>query len=324
MDELCNGILTGDRKALSKAITFVESRLKRHQDLMASVIRSLLPHTGNSLRIGITGLPGAGKSTLIDTLGSHLLSKGHRLAVLAIDPSSTIHHGSILGDKTRMVNIAAHPSAFIRPSPSSGTLGGIRSTTQETLLLCEAAGFDVIFIETVGVGQSETMAADVTDLLLYLLIAGAGDELQGMKSGLLERADLIAVNKADGEARALAEKTLMEYKSAQQFRQSTEGAGPAHLMVCSATEGTGIPEMWDWMTQEVERRKTSGVLEKRRREQGLRLLDDHIRHRLAIEFYNDETVQSELKTVRSRIQSGDERAIEGAVELVRIFLHRKG
>lgn len=263
-DAYVEGVRAGDRALLARAITLVESAHPRHEALAQEVLSRLLPYTGRSRRVGISGVPGVGKSTFIDALGMHLAGLGHRIAVLAIDPSSTISGGSILGDKTRMARLAREPTAYIRPSPSSGTLGGVARKTRETLLLCEAAGFDVVVVETVGVGQSETVVANLVDFYLVLMLAGAGDELQGIKRGILEVADMLAINKADGDNALRAERARAEYRAALHLMRA--GAEP-EVTTCSALEGKGIQELWSSLSAQLDQRHASGELERRRRAQ---------------------------------------------------------
>src|SRR5450432_1353502 len=242
--DLALGIRDGDRATLARAITLIESKRADHRKNAHHLVQELLPLTGNAVRLGITGAPGAGKSTTIDVLGTFLTSKGHKVAVLAVDPSSTRTGGSILGDKTRMARLAIDPNAFIRPSPSSGTLGGVAAKTRETILLCEAAGYDVLIVETVGVGQSETTVADMTDFFLVLMVAGAGDELQGIKKGIVESADMIAAIKDDGDNIARAKLAAADYRSALHILvpQSPNWSPP--VMIFSALTGDGISELW--------------------------------------------------------------------------------
>ncbi len=263
-DTYVEGVRAGDRTVLARAITLVESEHPRHAALAQEVLTRLLPHTGKSQRVGISGVPGAGKSTFIDALGMHLVGRGHQVAVLAIDPSSSISGGSILGDKTRMARLSREPAAYIRPSPSSGTLGGVARKTRETLLLCEAAGFDVVLVETVGVGQSETVVADLVDFYLVLMLAGAGDELQGIKRGILEVADMVAINKADGDNAPRAQRARAEYRAALHLMRP--GSEPV-VTTCSALEGTGIDELWQSVVSRLAQRAASGELGRRRQEQ---------------------------------------------------------
>nr|WP_227027771.1 methylmalonyl Co-A mutase-associated GTPase MeaB [Corallococcus soli] len=263
-DTYVDGVRAGDRAVLARAITLVESEHPRHAALAQEVLTRLLPSTGRSRRVGISGVPGVGKSTFIDALGMHLVGHGHQVAVLAIDPSSSVSGGSILGDKTRMSRLAREPAAYIRPSPSSGTLGGVARKTRETLLLCEAAGFDVVLVETVGVGQSETVVADLVDFYLVLMLAGAGDELQGIKRGILEVADMVAINKADGDNKLAAAQARSQYRAALHLMRP--GAEPV-VTTCSAMEGTGIDLLWDSVESVIAQREASGALAQRRTQQ---------------------------------------------------------
>ncbi len=266
---------------LARAITLIESEHPKHEPLAQEVLTRLLPHTGTARRVGISGVPGVGKSTFIDALGMHLVGLGKRVAVLAIDPSSTVSGGSILGDKTRMARLSRESLAYIRPSPSSGTLGGVARKTRETLLLCEAAGFDVVLVETVGVGQSETVVADMVDLYLVLMLAGAGDELQGIKRGILEVADMLAINKADGDNVARAQRAKAEYRAALHLMRP--GAEP-EVTTCSALENTGIDHVWSSIERRLEAQRESGALLIRRRAQQTRwmwsMVDDGLRSAL--------------------------------------------
>jgi LAO/AO transport system kinase len=241
---LAEALIQGDRRALAQAITLVESSRADHRPLADGLLEILLPRTGRSIRIGISGAPGVGKSTFIESFGLHVLSRGHRLAVLAVDPSSRLGGGSILGDKTRMTRLAGEAKAFIRPSPAGGTLGGVARRTREAMLVVEAAGHDVVLVETVGVGQSETAVADMTDMFLLMLLPGSGDDLQGIKRGIVELADLILVNKADGALKELASRTAADYQHALRLLHSTSPGWTPEVQVCSALEGMGIPEAW--------------------------------------------------------------------------------
>ena len=303
--ELKEGIIKGDRAKLAKGITLVESNASHHLDHAQELLQAILPHTGNSMRIGISGVPGAGKSTFIETFGTYLCDRGHKVAVLAVDPSSSVNGGSILGDKTRMEELARNPHAFIRPSPSEGTLGGVHRKTRETMLLCEAAGFDVILIETVGVGQSEAIVRSMVDFFMLLVLTGAGDELQGMKKGILELVDGIVVNKADGENIPLAIRTKSEYSRILHFLQpATKGwAGKAYT--CSAITGKGIPELWDVMNEFSDLTKESGVFQERRRMQSKEWLYSLMDHQLKTMFYKNETVKSLLPMLENQVMSGN-------------------
>ncbi|MYZ47923.1 methylmalonyl Co-A mutase-associated GTPase MeaB [Propylenella binzhouense] len=280
---LAEGVAAGSRAALARAITLVESRRADHRIAAASLLERLLPRTGQAVRIGLTGVPGVGKSTLVEAFGTMLTGAGHRLAVLAVDPSSRRTGGSILGDKTRMAKLAVDPNAFIRPSPAAGTLGGVASKTREALLLCEAAGFDVVVVETVGVGQSETVVADMVDVFVALMLPGAGDELQGIKKGLLELADLIAINKAEGENAARAGAAAAEYRAALRILFSRTGEAPP-VLTLSGLAGIGIEAFWAAIRDIAARRRADGSLAARRAEQSVRwfrsLLDERMRQAL--------------------------------------------
>jgi LAO/AO transport system kinase len=273
-------VRAGDIAVLARTLTLIESSNPRHQILAEEVLTRLLPHSGQSLRVGITGVPGVGKSTFIDALGILLIGRGLRVAVLAVDPSSGISGGSILGDKTRMPRLAVERAAYIRPSPSAGTLGGVARKTRESMLVCEAAGYDVVLIETVGVGQSETAMADMTDCFLALMLPGAGDELQGIKRGLLEMVDVIAVNKADGATRAAAELAAGQYERALQSLAGRQG-DPPKVLTCSALERQGVDAVWEAIERRCARLKVSGELAERRKRQNLRwlwaLVEDQLR-----------------------------------------------
>jgi LAO/AO transport system kinase len=271
VEEFYAGVRAGAVPVLARALTLVESGSPRHQAKAEELLTRLLPHTGNSVRVGITGVPGVGKSTFIESLGLLLVRRGLRVAVLAVDPSSGVSGGSILGDKTRMPRLAGEPAAFIRPSPSAGTLGGVARKTRENLLVCEAAGYQVVLVETVGVGQSETVVAGMTDCFLALMLPGAGDELQGIKRGLLELVDVIAVNKADGPTRDAAELAAGQYRQALQSLGGRHEAAPA-VLTCSALHHEGVDTVWEAVERRHARLATSGELSARRRRQNLRWL----------------------------------------------------
>ncbi len=283
VEDYFNGVRAGEMPVLARALTLIESNSPRHQLLAEDLLTRLMPYTGGAVRVGVTGAPGAGKSTFIEALGLHLVRSGLRVAVLAVDPSSGLTGGSILGDKTRMSGLAAERNAYIRPSPSAGTLGGVARKTRETMLVCEAAGYQVVLVETVGVGQSETMVADMTDCFLAIMLPGAGDELQGIKRGLLELVDVIAVNKADGPTRAAAELAAVQYNVALKSLsgRSDEDDAPV-VLTCSALHHQGVNAVWDAIHQRQARHAATGKLADRRRRQNLRwlwsLVEDRLRH----------------------------------------------
>ncbi|MCP3164094.1 methylmalonyl Co-A mutase-associated GTPase MeaB [Myxococcus qinghaiensis] len=311
------GVRSGDRAVLARAITLVESGHPRHQSLAQEVLTRLLPHTGGSRRVGISGVPGVGKSTFIDALGMHLVGAGHRVAVLAIDPSSTISGGSILGDKTRMARLSRETAAYIRPSPSSGTLGGVARKTRETLLLCEAAGFDVVLVETVGVGQSETVVADMVDFYLVLMLAGAGDELQGIKRGILEVADMLAINKADGDNKPRAERARAEYRAALHLMRP--GNEPV-VTTCSAMEGTGIDALWTSLEAQVARRVASGAMEQRRHAQQVGWMWSMVQDGLRAALHANPMVAALVPQLENDVREGRATATSAALRVLGAFL----
>jgi LAO/AO transport system kinase len=265
--KLARGIRAGERAVIARAITLIESRRADHLRAARRLVQELLPSTGKAVRVGITGVPGVGKSTTIDALGTFLTAAGHKVAVLAVDPSSARSGGSILADKTRMARLASNPDAFVRPSPSSGTLGGVAAKTRESMLICEAAGYDVVLVETIGTGQSETMVADMTDFFLVLMLPGAGDELQGLKKGVVEIADMIAINKADGDNVARAKAAAAEYRAALHILSPRSPGWSPPVVTYSALTGAGIAELWATILDHRERMTASGELEARRRQQ---------------------------------------------------------
>ncbi len=296
------GVLNRDRLTLARTITLIESTLPIHQELAKTIVDRLLPYTGRGIRVGITGVPGAGKSTYIERFGTMLTDLGHRVAVLAIDPSSSRSGGSILGDKTRMERLAVDPNAFIRPSPSSGTLGGVGRKTRETMLVCEAAGYDVVIIETVGVGQSETTVASIVDFFLVLMIAGAGDELQRIKKGVLELADAIVINKADGDNLLRAEIAQREYQTALHMLVANSPNWSPPVLTCSALEGKGIDKIWETILDHRDKLTVSGEMAEKRKTQALDwmafLIDEGLRHW----FYTSPHVREALPTLRRTVE----------------------
>ncbi|PWA13103.1 methylmalonyl Co-A mutase-associated GTPase MeaB [Pueribacillus theae] len=300
-DDYAEGVLAGDRATLAQTITLVESNAAKHRELAQEVLKKLLPHTGNSIRIGITGVPGAGKSTLIEAFGSMLCEDGHKVAVLAVDPSSSVTGGSILGDKTRMETLSRNQNAFVRPSPSGGTLGGVTRKSRESLLVCEAAGFDVIIVETVGTGQNEVSVRSMVDFFLVIALTGAGDELQGMKKGVMELADAIFVNKADGDNKQQALNARAEYNRVLRFLQSpTEGWKP-QAYTCSALTGENIRGIWDVIKKFENITKQSGVFDKRRNKQLIEWVDWMIEDELKRRFFENEKVKQNLPLIHSDV-----------------------
>ena len=301
---LAAGIRGGDRATLARAITLIESKRADHRAQAHHLVQELLPATGKAVRLGITGAPGAGKSTTIDALGTYLTGQGHKVAVLAVDPSSSRTGGSILGDKTRMARLAMDEHAFIRPSPSSGTLGGVAAKTRETMLLCEAAGYDVILVETVGVGQSETAVADMTDFFLVLMVAGAGDELQGIKKGIVELADMIAVNKADGDNIGRANVAAADYRGALHILVPRSPSWSPPVITYSALTGTGIAELWTQIQTHKQKMTASGELAARRREQQVKWMWTMLEERLTARLRSDAAVRAKVKQAEAHVAAG--------------------
>jgi LAO/AO transport system kinase len=284
IQDYLSGLQQGNIAVLSRAITLIESRKAEHQELAAQLIDAVLPYTGKSVRIGITGVPGVGKSTFIESFGMHLIAEGKKVAVLAIDPSSSISKGSILGDKTRMEHLSVHPSAFIRPSAASGSLGGVTYKTREATLLCEAAGFDTIIIETVGVGQSETEVSHITDFFLLLMLAGAGDELQGIKRGIMEMADGLIITKADGSNKDKAKAARSEYARALHFLPPQPSGWIPEVKICSSYDNSGIAEVWEMVARYIHHQTANNYFTRKRKEQNLfafqRLLNERLHQML--------------------------------------------
>jgi LAO/AO transport system kinase len=304
ISKIARGIRAGDRAVLARAITLIESKRADHRQSAHLLVQELLPDAGKAIRLGITGAPGTGKSTTIDVLGTHLTAKGHKVAVLAVDPSSTRTGGSILGDKTRMARLGQDPNAFIRPSPSSGTLGGVAAKTRETMLLCEAAGFDVVIVETVGVGQSETTVADMTDFFLALMIAGAGDELQGIKKGVIELADMIAVNKADGDNIQRAKSAAAEYRAALNILVPRSPNWSPPVLPYSALTGQGVDELWAKVTAYRDKMTKTGELAGRRREQQVKWMWSMLEERLTARLRGDPAVRAKLRIAETAVAAG--------------------
>jgi len=318
-NEYVEGIRRGDRVLLSRAITLIESKLDEHRQQAKEIIEACLPFSGQSIRLGVTGSPGVGKSSFIEALGGYLTAGEHRLAVLAIDPSSQVSHGSILGDKTRMGKLSTSDRAFIRPSPAGDSLGGVARKTRETIILCEAAGYDTIIIETVGVGQSEIAVHSMVDFFLLLLLPGAGDELQGIKRGIVEMADLVAVNKADGERLQLAKRARQEYRNALHLFPPKASQWIPQVVICSTLSGLGIDEIWQLVQEYLVSTKENGYFDQRRREQARYWLEDTIKRQLQYLFYHHPGVQSRLSAIQHAVVSGQMSSFKGAEELLDLF-----
>ncbi len=313
------GILNGDRMVLSRAITLVESRLPADRALAQQVLEGVLPRTGHSLRIGVTGVPGVGKSTFIEAFGQYITSLGKPLAVLTVDPSSQRTGGSILGDKTRMETLSNHPLAYIRPSAAGGSLGGVAHRTREVMLLCEAAGYEIILIETVGVGQSETLVRGMTDFFLLLMLAGAGDELQGLKKGIMEMADAIAITKADGPNLALAEQAVGEYRNALHLFSLADSGWSVPVVTCSALEKEGIGEIWDLIQNYRTLTQSNGFFDKNRQHQNLDWLKNYVRQELEVRFLNHPEIRAQWLATERSVQTGEELPLPAAERLLNLF-----
>ena len=316
IDQLIQGILNGDKTFLSRAITKIESKAPKHQIHSKEIIEACISHANQSVRIGITGVPGAGKSTFIEVFGKLLVDMGYKIAVLAIDPSSSISKGSILGDKTRMEELVKEDNAFIRPSASGETLGGVARKTREAIILCEAAGYDIIIIETVGVGQSETAVHSMTDFFLLLKIAGAGDELQGIKRGIVEMADAIVINKADGDNVQAAKLAMTNFNNALHLYPSKESDWTPKAMICSSINNTGISEIWDLITEYLAHTKGNGYFSKKREKQNEYWLLQTIESSLKRHFFNDPKVKSELEKQLKMLNQNKTSPFEAAQRLL--------
>ena len=319
LDEYAKAVLAGDRVMLARAITLIESNAQRHFGNAQALLRELLPHTGNAIRIGITGVPGAGKSTLIEALGQMLCDRGHKVAVLAVDPTSSLTRGSILGDKTRMEKLSREPNAFIRPSPTGGMLGGVARKTRETILLCEAAGFDIILVETVGTGQSEISVRSMVDFFLLVLVAGAGDELQGIKKGVVEIADTILINKADGENKIQAEAARVEYNRALHYLAPSADGWTARAYTGSALTGDGIENIWKVVQRFQTRAQKAGSWQARRQEQTRAWLHALIEEQLQTYFYNLPEVKESLPEIETAVINGTLPPTAAAYQLLQLL-----
>lgn len=301
INEFTDGILSSNISYVSKAITLVESTRKEHQEQAQQIINAVISHSGRSFRLGITGVPGVGKSTFIESFGLEVINRGHKLAVLAIDPSSQLSKGSILGDKTRMEQLSVNPKAFIRPSPSSGTLGGVTRKTKESIIICEAAGFDYIMVETVGVGQSETAVHELTDFFLLLMLAGAGDELQGIKRGIMEMADGMVITKADGSNIDKAKSARAEYARALHLFPPTESGWIPEVLTCSSTENSGIDHVYEMLAKYHRHALSNGYFYSKRVQQTKQWLHQTIHDALIEKFYSNENIKRELHRAEQQL-----------------------
>jgi len=322
IDALARSVLQGDRRALARAITLIESTRRDHRSAASDLLRQLMPHSGNSIRLGISGVPGVGKSTFIEAFGNHVIDTGHRVAVLTVDPSSAISGGSILGDKTRMELLSRRPEAYIRPSPAGKTLGGVARRSREALILCEAAGFDVVIVETVGVGQSETKVAEMTDMFILLLLPGGGDELQGIKRGIMELADLVLINKADGDMKSLAGRAAAEYRSALRLLHPRSADWKVEVRTCSARDNEGIVEAWEVVLQHRKVLTASGQLTTRRAEQARAWMWSEVNDSLINALQNDAAVRKRIPALEAAVGDGRIPPAIAAGELLDLFLKR--
>ncbi|MGO2295187.1 MAG: methylmalonyl Co-A mutase-associated GTPase MeaB [Psychroflexus halocasei] len=323
INKLSEELLNSNITALSQAITLVESQSNKHEDGVKKLIENCLPHAGNSVRIGITGVPGVGKSTFIESFGLHLISQGHRVAVLAVDPSSSISGGSILGDKTRMEKLVQSPHSYIRPTASGSSLGGVSRKTRESIALCEAAGFDIILIETVGVGQSETLVHSMTDFFLLLKLAGAGDELQGIKRGIIEMADAIVINKADGNNVDQAKSAKLEFNRALQLYPSKSNNWKPKVLLASGLKHQGIDKVWELIVQYIEQTKSNHSFGDNRAQQAKYWLTQSIEENLKKDFYSHSEIKLALKKELLKIDQKQTTAFEAAEHLLKLYKQTK-
>ena len=323
MHQLAGCLASGSRRELAKAITLVESTRAEHRAQAEALLQALGPATGDSLRVGVSGAPGVGKSTFIEVLGRRVIEKGHKLAVLAVDPSSRLAGGSILGDKTRMPYLAHHDSAFVRPSPAGATLGGVARRSRESMRLCEAAGYDVVFVETVGVGQSEVAVADMTDLFVLLLSPGAGDDLQGIKRGIMELTDIIVVNKCDGELSSAAMRTATDCRNALRIMRPRSAGWTPRVLTCSALEGTGIDEVWDAVCAFESYSKSSGLFVERRADQALDWFWSETHELLTTHLRRNPSVNAMLPALQRAISTGEMSPTMAARQVVSVFRNTK-
>ncbi|HJP05007.1 MAG: methylmalonyl Co-A mutase-associated GTPase MeaB [Gammaproteobacteria bacterium] len=318
--ELAAKVLQGDRRALARAITLIESNRQQDREPARLLLEELVPHSGKSMRVGISGVPGVGKSTFIEGLGNHLIEKGHKVAVLAVDPSSAVSGGSILGDKTRMEKLSQREEAFIRPSPAGKTLGGVARRTRETMLAVEAAGFDVVLVETVGVGQSETTVSRMTDMFILMLLPGGGDELQGIKRGIVELADLILVNKADGALELTAEQSVTDYRKALGFMHPRATNWEVPVEACSSLKGDQTEHIWEIVERYRESRKAGDLIAKTRSEQARAWLWNEVRSRLVEKLQADPAVSARVNELEEAVMNNQLSPTSAAEELMQTFL----
>jgi LAO/AO transport system kinase len=319
---LADAVLQGDRRALARAITLIESTRRDHRSAASALLQRLMPQAGNSIRLGISGVPGVGKSTFIEALGNHVIDAGHRVAVLTVDPSSAISGGSILGDKTRMETLSRRPEAYIRPSPAGKTLGGVARRSREALILCEAAGFDVVIVETVGVGQSETKVAEMTDMFILLLLPGGGDELQGIKRGIMELADLVLINKADDDLKPLAGRAAAEYRNALRLLHPRSADWKVEVQTCSARDNKGIAEAWEVVLRHRDVLTASGQLAARRAEQARSWMWSEVNDNLVSTLQSDAAVRKQIPALEAAVSKGRIPPTLAAGRLLDIFLKR--
>ena len=322
IEKLVKSVFGGNRRALAQAITLIESTRPEDRQTAMKLLEKLAPRAGKSIRVGISGVPGVGKSTFIESLGNHLIDAGHKVAVLAVDPSSAVSGGSILGDKIRMEQLAKRPEAFIRPSPSGTTLGGVTRHTRETMLVAEAAGFDVLLVETVGVGQSETAVADMTDMFILMLLPGGGDELQGIKRGIIELADLILVNKADGDMKPAAERSVTDYRNALEFLRPRSEHWQVSVESYSALEESGIVEIWDIVQQYQTTLSETGEIEHNRANQAKAWMWSEIKDELVDDMKSDPDVKGRVKQLEKKVTDGKLSPTVAAQQLIATFLKR--
>jgi GTPase len=322
-DDFLNGIREGNRTIFSKAITLIESTLKKDHEKAQQIIEKCLPYSGQSIRVGITGVPGVGKSTFIEALGMQLINQGKKVAVLAIDPSSERTRGSILGDKTRMEDLANHPRAFIRPSASAGSLGGVARKTKESIIICETAGFDTIFVETVGVGQSETAVHSMVDFFLLLMLAGAGDELQGIKRGIMEMADALVINKAEGDNRQKALMAKREYENALHLFPATASGWTPVVDVCSALHKEGVENVWEMISRYINLAKSNGYFQKNRQHQDVKIMFESINESLKDNFYFSPDIKNKIAEAKKDILSDKISSYVAAQQLLDSYFGRK-